>query len=71
MPKSLFNSLEGCDQPPRNSDAPKPLVLALALVLEEVEQVSGGRIKLPGPPVTVYYDDGITLVTSDPTKNTL
>jgi hypothetical protein len=29
-------------------------------------------MKLPGgPPVKVYYDDGITLVTSDPTLNTL
>jgi hypothetical protein len=65
MPKSLFNFLEGGSQSSRIPGAPKPLTL------EEVEQVSGGRIKLPGPPVTVYYDDGITLVTSDPTKNTL
>jgi hypothetical protein len=64
MPKSSFNSLEGCNQPSGIPDAPKPLTL------EDVEQVSGGRIKLPGPPVTVYYDDGISLVTSDPTKNT-
>jgi hypothetical protein len=65
MPKSLLNSLEGCNQPSRISDAPKPLTL------EDVEQVSGGRMKIPGPPITVYYDDGITLVTSDPSKNTL
>jgi hypothetical protein len=66
MPKSLFNSLEGHNQPSSIPAAPQPLTLA------EVEQVSGGRMKLPGgPPVTVYYDDGITLVTSDPTKNTL
>lgn len=66
MPKSLFNSLEGCKQPSSISAAPKPPTL------EEVEQVSGGRMKVPGgPPVKVYYDDGITLVTSDPTLNTL
>ncbi len=65
MPKSLFNSLEECNQPASIPTAPKPLTL------EEVEQVSGGRMKIPGPPITVYYDDGITLVTSDPTKNTL
>lgn len=64
MPKSLFNSLEGCSQPSRILDAPK------SLTLEDAEQVSGGRMKIPGPPVKVYYDDGITLVTSDPTKNT-
>ena len=66
MPKSLFNSLEGCNQPSSNPAAPQPLTL------EEVEQVSGGRMKIPGGhPPTVYYDDGITLVTSDPTINTL
>jgi hypothetical protein len=65
MPKSFFNFREGCDQPSRVLDALEQLTL------EEMEQVSGGRMKLPGPPVTVYYDDGITLVTSDPTKNTL
>jgi hypothetical protein len=64
MPKSLFSSLEGHNQPSSIPAAPQPLTL------EEVEQVSGGRMKLPGPPVTVYYDDGITLVTSDPTINT-
>jgi hypothetical protein len=65
MAKSLFNFLEGYSQPARLSDAPTPLTL------EDMEQVSGGRMKIPGgPPVTVYYDDGITLITSDPTKNT-
>ena len=65
MPKLLFDSLEGCDRPSRILDAP------MLLTLEDVEEVSEGRMKIPGPPVTVYYDDGITLVTSDPTKNTL
>jgi hypothetical protein len=66
MPKSLFNSLKGCKQLLSISAAPKPLTL------EEVEQVSGGRMKIPGGhPPTVFYDDGITLVTSDPTLNTL
>jgi hypothetical protein len=64
MPRSLLNFLQGCNQPSSIPTAPKPLTL------EEVEQVGGGRMKLPGPPVTVYYDDGITLVTSDPTMNT-
>ncbi len=61
MPKSLEVDHQHSTIPA----APQPLTL------EELEQVSGGRIKLPGPPVKVYYDDGITLVTSDPTKNTL
>jgi hypothetical protein len=65
MPKLLFNSLEGRNQPSRILDAAKPLTL------EDAEQVSGGRMKIPGPPVKVYYDDGITLVTSNPTLNTL
>lgn len=66
MPKSLVNSLEGHHQPSSILAAPQPLTR------EEVEQVSGGRMKLPtAVPVKVYYDDEITLVTSDPTKNTL
>jgi hypothetical protein len=66
MPKSLFDSLGGHNQSSSIPAAPQPLTL------EEVEQVSGGRMKLPtAVPVKVYYDDGITLVTSDPTKNTL
>ena len=65
MPKSLFNSVEGPNQPSSIPAAPQPLTL------DQVEQVSGGRIKIPGPPIMVYYDDGITLVTSDPSKNTL
>jgi hypothetical protein len=61
MLKSLFTTLEG-----RMSDAARPLTP------EDVEHVSGGRMKLPtAVPVKVYYDDGITLITSDPTKNTL
>jgi hypothetical protein len=65
MPKSLFNLPEVNDQHSKIPAAPR------SLTLEELEQVSGGRMKLPGPPVKVYYDDGITLVTSDPTKNSL
>jgi hypothetical protein len=65
MSKSLFNLLGKCVQSSGNADA------ATALTPEDVEQVSGGRMKLPtAVPVTVYYDDGITLITSDPTKNT-
>jgi hypothetical protein len=65
MSKLSFNSLEGCDQPSGISEAPRPLTP------EDVEQVSGGRMKLPtAGSVKVYYDDGITLITSDPTKNT-
>jgi hypothetical protein len=41
------------------------------LTSQEVEQVGGGRMKLPNAlPVTVFYDDGITLITSNPTLNT-
>jgi hypothetical protein len=65
MPKSLFDSLEWLSQPFEIPATPQ------LLTTQDVEQVSGGRMKLPGPPVTVCYDDGITLVTSDPTKNTL
>jgi hypothetical protein len=66
MPKSLFTLLEGHIQPSSIPAAPQPLTL------EEVEQVSGGRMKVSSAvPVKVYYDDGITLVTSDPTLNTL
>jgi hypothetical protein len=65
MPKSLFDSLEWLSQPFEIPATPQ------LLTMQDVEQVSGGRMKLPGPPVTVYYDDGITLVTSDPSKNTL
>ncbi len=37
------------------------------LTTDEVEQVAGGRFKRPlQPPITVYYDDGISILTSDP-----
>ncbi|MBM3395125.1 MAG: hypothetical protein FJY37_10905 [Betaproteobacteria bacterium] len=33
----------------------------------EIELVSGGRFKRPlQPPITVYYDDGVSVWTSDP-----
>ncbi len=37
------------------------------LIPEENDLVAGGRFKRPlQRPVTVYYDDGISIVTSDP-----
>jgi hypothetical protein len=40
------------------------------LSAEEIEAVAGGRFKIPGqPPIEVYYDDGITIWTSDPSRS--
>ncbi len=34
---------------------------------DEIETVAGGRFKRPlQPPITVYYDDGVSVWTSDP-----
>jgi hypothetical protein len=38
--------------------------------MDKAEQVSGGMRKVPGGPgVTVFYDDGINVLTSDPSKS--
>lgn len=37
------------------------------LTQEEIDAVSGGMYKRPlQRPITVYYDDGISILTSDP-----
>jgi len=37
------------------------------LIQAEIDVVAGGRFKRPlQRPITVYYDDGISIVTSDP-----
>jgi len=37
------------------------------LTAQEIDQVAGGLYKRPlQPPITVYYDDGISVWTSDP-----
>lgn len=41
----------------------------VALTPEETCLVAGGRFKRPlQPPITVYYDDGISILTSDPSS---
>jgi hypothetical protein len=43
---------------------------AQLLTMDAAEQVSGGMMKLPGTRnVTVFYDDGINVLTSDPTTS--
>ena len=45
-------------------DVPTPLTL------DDAAQVGGGMRKVPGGPVTtVFYDDGISVLTSDPSKS--
>lgn len=37
------------------------------LLQQEIDSVAGGRFKRPlQPPITVYYDDGVSVWTSDP-----
>ena len=44
--------------------------IKLPLIQQEIDLVAGGRFKRPlQRPVTVYYDDGISIVTSDPLTN--
>ena len=39
----------------------------VTLQQDEIDAVAGGRFKRPlQPPVTVYYDDGVSVWTSDP-----
>ncbi len=40
---------------------------AVLLTQAECEEISGGRYIKPGQrPTTVYYDDGVSILTSDP-----
>jgi hypothetical protein len=64
MPRSLFNARKGSARFSAMSDVPQPLPM------DKAEQVSGGMRKVPGGPgVTVFYDDGINVLTSDPSKS--
>jgi hypothetical protein len=39
----------------------------IPLLQKEIDSVSGGRFKRPlQPPIEVYYDDGVSVWTSDP-----
>lgn len=39
----------------------------ISLIQDEIDSVAGGRFKRPWqPPITVYYDDGVSVLTSDP-----
>ena len=43
--------------------------IAVALEQTEIDSVAGGMYKRPlQPPITVYYDDGISVWTSDPSS---
>ena len=51
----------------RYSDRPS---LPTRLTMDDAAQVGGGMRKIPGGPVTtVFYDDGINVLTSDPSKS--
>jgi hypothetical protein len=66
MRESFFSSLKG------SSPHTRPWEVARLLTMNEAEHVSGGLRKIPGlPPITVYYDDGINILTSDPSKSNM
>jgi hypothetical protein len=45
-------------------------VIKTPLLASEIDSVSGGRFKRPlQRPITVYYDDGISVLTSDPSTS--
>ncbi len=49
------------DQFPHDTEVPSELSA------EDLAAVAGGRFKRPGQrPVVVYYDDGVSILTSDP-----
>jgi hypothetical protein len=56
--------------PGASKQDPKTTELPRLLSMDSVERVSGGMMKIHGlPPITVYYADEISILTSDPSKS--